>query len=319
MKRKTSKILIGCLSVLCVLGATSTIVGALSDGFKNWDTSTWFDKTTTTDKVSNEEIIATPDETQPVKMSVRYLGEENTGPGTIKKAQDVKPMTGLVITASLDSQYGECNSFAFSFDKNDSSLLNYTTTENTCTVNFLKKYFEPVKLTAIGKSNGKIYRGTITFNFMKSFLSDFIVKRGGSDGFFSWDGVDNHVLIDFSKEYKATDFVRISCLTDGTITPNLSFTETSISMNRLNVDWSNLFILDGETIKLKNDKNIFDKIVDDPYFVDKDYKNQYHIGNFNYKINNEYSTSAEFNFSVSVKIPPIVDGGVDMGGDIVVL
>ena len=134
-EKKRFKILCGVLATLSVLGATSTVVGALSDGFKNWDTSTWFDKGTS-EPVTKEDLVTTPDESLPVKMSVRYLGE-NENSSYIKKANSVHPKTEIEITASLDPQYGECNSFRFS--TTDSSFFNYSVTDNTCTINFLKK------------------------------------------------------------------------------------------------------------------------------------------------------------------------------------
>lgn len=42
MKKKNKRILIGTLSTLLILGGTSAVIGVASDGFKNWDTSTWF-------------------------------------------------------------------------------------------------------------------------------------------------------------------------------------------------------------------------------------------------------------------------------------
>ena len=45
MKKKNKKILVGCLATLLIVGGVSAVVGVASDGFKNWDTSTWFDGT----------------------------------------------------------------------------------------------------------------------------------------------------------------------------------------------------------------------------------------------------------------------------------
>lgn len=42
MKKKNQKILFGTLATLLILGGTSAVIGVASDGFKNWDTSTWF-------------------------------------------------------------------------------------------------------------------------------------------------------------------------------------------------------------------------------------------------------------------------------------
>ena len=45
MKKKNKKIFVGALATLLILGGASAVVGVASDGFKNWDTSTWFDGT----------------------------------------------------------------------------------------------------------------------------------------------------------------------------------------------------------------------------------------------------------------------------------
>lgn len=42
MKKKNKKILIGTLATLLIVGGTATVIGVASNGFKNWDTSTWF-------------------------------------------------------------------------------------------------------------------------------------------------------------------------------------------------------------------------------------------------------------------------------------
>lgn len=42
MKKKNKKILIRTLGTLLILGGTSSVIGVASDGFKNWDISTWF-------------------------------------------------------------------------------------------------------------------------------------------------------------------------------------------------------------------------------------------------------------------------------------
>ena len=42
MKKKNKKIFVGALATLLILGGASTVIGVASDGFKNWDTSTWF-------------------------------------------------------------------------------------------------------------------------------------------------------------------------------------------------------------------------------------------------------------------------------------
>ena len=42
LKKKNKKIFVFTLATLLILGGTSAVIGVASDGFKNWDTSTWF-------------------------------------------------------------------------------------------------------------------------------------------------------------------------------------------------------------------------------------------------------------------------------------
>ena len=149
MNRKGLKILCGVLATLSVVGATSTVVGALSDGFKNWDTSTWFDKGTS-EPVTKEDLVTTPDESLPVKMSVRYLNDE----ASIKRANNVMPMTGIEITASLDSQYGDCDSFTFLLSSDRTEYFDYNCTDKTITINFKKKMSDSLYITSISNTSG---------------------------------------------------------------------------------------------------------------------------------------------------------------------
>lgn len=57
MKKKNKKILIATLSTLFILGGTSAVIGVASDGFKNWDTSTWFQDEFKDVKIESKTVV----------------------------------------------------------------------------------------------------------------------------------------------------------------------------------------------------------------------------------------------------------------------
>lgn len=321
MKRKGLKILCGVLATLSVLGATSTIVGALSDGFKNWDTSTWFDKGTS-EPVTKEDLVTTPDESLPVKMSVSYLGDDTS----IKRANSVKPMTGLVITASLDSEYGECNKFAFTFSSTDSSLFNYSVTDNTCTINFLKKYYAPIKVYAQTTSGSIRYRGCVNIDFKRSMRDNIefgYVNSLYHQFFYNTESEPNCFYVNYCDEFceRAISFYYEGV---GSLKNEIYDVKFEFIDNYLSFDYSNLFTLEKTSydwrISLKEEQlNILDLISNDNYVKSNFSSDFLTIGKF--KITLKYDDNKILSsLPVDFKFKPykIVDNGIDMGGDIVV-
>ena len=316
MKRKGLKILCGVLATLSVLGATSTVVGALSDGFKNWDTSTWFDKGTS-EPVTKEDLVTTPDESLPVKMSVSYLGDDTS----IKRANSVKPMTGLVITASLDSQYGECNKFVFSFSDNSSDLFDSSITDDSCTITFKKKQTTAFYVFALTTNGSERHRGKLKIDFQRTLKDTISFNSRKESSFFKYNSNSTGRLeLDLTNNFNSTARVWLSYQeNDGSYSNNISSTTVRISNNNLAINLDNIFLFDsdyyGQIISISS-KEICDKISSDPYFKDKT--------GFNKICTIEITLVTENNIIISgakdlyVQNYKVIDGGVDMGGDIVV-
>ncbi len=79
MKKKNKKIFVGALSTLLILGGTSAVIGVASDGFKNWDTSTWFQ-----------------DEFKDVKVESKTVAHDGT-----KKELDIVVPEGATYVATI--------------------------------------------------------------------------------------------------------------------------------------------------------------------------------------------------------------------------
>lgn len=79
MKRKSKRILIGSLATLLILGGASAVIGVASDGFKNWDTSTWFQ-----------------DEFKDVKIESKTVAHDGT-----KKELDIVVPEGATYVATI--------------------------------------------------------------------------------------------------------------------------------------------------------------------------------------------------------------------------
>lgn len=320
MKRKGLKILCGVLATLSVLGATSTIVGALSDGFKNWDTSTWFDKGTS-EPVTKEDLVTTPDESLPVKMSVRYLTDDTA----IKKANNYKPMNGIEITATCEG--ASIDAYKFSFSSDDSSLFNYEINNNVCTLNFLKKSLSKFSVFCSAMVNSEIKRGVLNIDFIKSPLEYFRPDAANAvENSLFLEGRNLYIKNCLLKGKHYFDLIPAENY-DGTVSDqyDISFIGTSQPgmSSGSHILWDGNFVKSFITVSENKLLVDFDK-VDLLSYVSNGKFDSYrgkrvYIANFDFKcVSKTSKKNTDIDLTIDLLVPTITDGGVDMGGDIVV-
>lgn len=315
MKRKGLKILCGVLATLCVVGATSTIVGALSDGFKNWDTSTWFDKEQTISSVygSVSEIESSPF----MKMNAINTVEDS-----------FVNMNNVVIEAKTTVDIEECKEFHFIFSYIDSNVFTYELTANTVTLHFLKKPTKTLSITAQTKKlyNGIAYRSSIKIDSLRALTDfvDFVSPSSSKLGYYHSSGV----YFDYSKLALSTNNDSIgfdmsiysSMFEDsGTIIEPFTISNINYVLEEGFEDLSvtDFFELRDNRFYVSPSKETIESIINHPIVHTKYQK--FNIFTLSFDVTGNFTKKKiSGNFTVGYDLPNYQEGNVDMGGNIVV-
>lgn len=315
MKRKGLKILCGVLATLSVLGATSTIVGALSDGFKNWDTSTWFDKEQATSSVYG--TVSQIESSPFMKMNAINTLEDS-----------LVDMNNVVIEAKTTSNIEECRNFHFIFSYMDRNVFTYELTANTVTLHFLKKPTKTLTIRAQTKKlyNGSSYGSSINIDSLRGLgeYVDFSSPYSSELGYYHSSGV----YYDYSKLALSTndEFIGFDTSTfssmfekDGTKLEPFTISNINYVMETGFEDLSvtDFFELRNNCFYVRPSKETIESIINHPTVHIK--YDDFNIFTLSFDVTGNFTKKKiSGDFKVGYQLPDSQDGNVDMGGDIVV-